>query len=983
MAFVVSRQDTTGLLILTDTSTGNIVSRAELPSDLANLAVQKGLLPEGERQAVISQGIAFTQKEKQDQAAQNPPPDTAKNSVDSQTGNTTEQPLNNSEAQRLQENKTNAVQEADPDPGDGFGSSRKPSFGAGVAEAQDASRTDSSYFNGTTNQGGYTQSATNKSDIQQKKILEIGVNQTETPTVGKNLLHQYASYTYNLSLHMLSKADFNQMGRDPDSNWVPSKTLIAGAGKYGVPGFNRDKNFLDDFYFDNLKMTTIIGSTAGNQGTNAVELSFTIIEPYGVTLLDRLIDACLDPAVDGKNYLEIPYLLQIDFYGYDDEGVAQTLIKQRKYIPINILSMGIKAGIKGAEYTMSAVPYAHSGFQESIAATPANFEIVAKTLDEFFQDVADANDLASAKKDNQRAETERANAKKEEKTDPNKNTNARTTSKADSSASATDKGNPSYEVKSYVSAYNSWGQAAVNNKNITDYNKIKVVIDEAILKSNNGNGGKIVNPKTQDVKQTPTITTKKPKKASAAVRSNYGKPDARPDINVSKFAITGQTSIMAVINNIMLSSEYIRSQMIDSTKDAEQNAADLKKPVQWWKIIPDVKLRTYCTQTSKWYLDVTYYVKPYTVYNRTHPNAPKDMPKGWHREYNYIYTGQNSDIIDFSIDFDTAFYTAVNIDRTRVAATQVQAGPDYEDPKYLEQTGEVSNDELKRRAIGGGIQPGAVRPVADSLNTAAQASNRNSGVGMATASVAENIQNGASADQLNVKLKIVGDPQFIKQDEIYYSPAARRYSETSGQQGNFVTDENSSISMDNGEVHVKLTWKTPVDIDEETGGLIINGRYFQSAFSGIFQVLTVESTFAQGKFEQTLDCIRLPDQPADTPVQSKETNDIRQDQLPTSKKDGKPTTYTNQDSQSVEQQKTSVMTKLLENKRPETGVNNNDSSYFTPGGSPSGYSQSAVNTTPEQDETGYGEEYQNSQARALASVSKSSPTQSAADFYGI
>ena len=279
MAFVVSRQDTTGLLILTDTSTGNIVSRAELPSDLANLAVQKGLLPEGERQAVISQGIAFTQKEKQDQAAQNPPPDTAKNSVDSQTGNTTEQPLNNSEAQRLQENKTNAVQEADPDPGDGFGSSRKPSFGAGVAEAQDASRTDSSYFNGTTNQGGYTQSATNKSDIQQKKILEIGVNQTETPTVGKNLLHQYASYTYNLSLHMLSKADFNQMGRDPDSNWVPSKTLIAGAGKYGVPGFNRDKNFLDDFYFDNLKMTTIIGSTAGNQGTNAVELSFTIIEP--------------------------------------------------------------------------------------------------------------------------------------------------------------------------------------------------------------------------------------------------------------------------------------------------------------------------------------------------------------------------------------------------------------------------------------------------------------------------------------------------------------------------------------------------------------------------------------------------------------------------------------------------------------------------------------------------------------------------------
>lgn len=1060
MAFVVSRQDTTGLLILTDTSTGRIVSRAELPTDLANLAVAKGALPEDQRQAVVSQGQALEQKEKQDRAATNPPPDTAKDSVENQTGNTTEQPLSKNEEERLKANTSNAPQEADPDSTDRTATNPNASFGSGVAEAQAASRTDSSYYSGTTNQGGYAQSATNQSDIQQKKTLEIGTSTVEPPTVGRNLLHQYASYTYNISLHMLSKADFNQMGRDPDSNWVPSKTLIGGAGKYGVPGFNRDKNFLDDFYFDNLKINTVIGSTAGSQGTNAIDLSFTIIEPYGITLLDRLIDACLDPAVDGKNYLEIPYLIQIDFYGYDDEGVAQSLIKQRKYLPISLNSMAIKAGTKGAEYQITATPYVHSGFQESIASTPANFEIVAKTLQEFFLDVADSNDLASANKDNQRLETEKANAEKQEKTDPAKNNNARTPPKTNSTASGTEDSSPTYEVKSFVSAYNAWGQASVTNKNATDYNRIKVVIDEAILKSNNGNGGKIVNPKVQAANQTPTINNKSKKGASKAARSNYGKPDARPDFSVSKFAVAGQTSIMAVINNIMLSSEYIRSQIIDATKDAETNAKDRGVPLQWWKIVPDVKLRSYCPKTSKWYLDITYYVQAYTVYNRTHPNASKSLPVGWHREYNYIYTGQNSDIIDFSIEFDTAFYTAISIDRARVTATQVQASVDTDDPAYLEQKETDTLDDQKRRAIGGLFQPPTLRLVADSLNAAPNASNRQDSTSMAAASVAEYQNSGASADQLVVRLKIVGDPQFIKQDEIYYSPAARRYNEELSAQSNYVTDEASSIAMDKGEVHVKLSWKTPVDIDEETGALRLNNRYHVSAFTGLYQVQIVESVFSQGKFEQTLDLIRLPDQSGDTPDQGKQTNDIRRDALPTAKKDGNPTGYTKQDSASVEEQKTTVMTKLLEN-RPGNSVNNSDSNYFRPGASPGGYAESAVpgtdgdntdssyfrpgagpggyaqsatnadnqtsalygtsnlggyaqsatngeatsayfsqnanqggyvqgavnrtpvDTTPERDNTGYGEEYQNAQARALRGVNKTAPTVPADTYFTI
>lgn len=935
----ITVDEDTGLLLLVD-SGGKTISRGASPTIVNNLGLQKGVLSSDLPAPVDPREQAPAQSTTATQATDTPPKGTATSSVEAQNGTAQEQPLASAEQKRLEQNKNSAIQEAAPDEGDQFGNTRKVTLSPAVAEAQSAS--------------------------QSQSRITIGTENTEVAVLGTNLLHQYASYTYNISLHMLSKADFNQLGKDPDSNWLPTKTLIAGAGKWGVPGFTRDKNFLDDFYFDNLKITTIVGSTAGNQGTNAVELSFTIIEPYGMTLIDRLIDACLDPAVDGKNYLEIPYLIQIDFYGFDDEGKANQLIKQRKYIPINILSMTSKAGVKGAEYQLSAVPYVHSAFQESVAATPANFEVIAGTLEEFFKDVSDANDLAAAEKANQRAESQKAAKEKEQKASPQTNTGARNTGKSASSASGSDDTNVNYSVKSYVGAYNAWGQAAVKNKNATDYNHIRVKIDPIISNYNNGSGSKIVAPKSQSAKQLPEYNPKNAKERAQVARANAGKQTAQPNFNSSKFSISGQTSVMAVINDIMLSSEYIRSQVIDTTIDAQQNADKKNAPVNWWKIIPEVELRTYCTQTNKWYMNITYYIKAFTVYNRVHPNVSKDLPKGWHREYNYIYTGKNSDIIDFSIDFDTAFYTAVNIDRTKVAATQIQPNLDLED--RLTQSGEAFVEETNRSILSA-IQPQSTRIVADNVNNTS-ASTRKDGVSMAAASLAEHFNSGQTADQLAITLKIIGDPQFIKQDEIYYSPSARRYNEVEGARNNYVTDDSSSIAMDNSEVHVKLSWKTPVDIDEETGALRTNGRYTVSAFSGIYQVLQIDSSFAQGKFEQTLSCIRLPGQATDYPGAPKETSDIRKDNLPAMQKDGGKTVYVNSDSQSVEQQKTSVLTKLLENKN--TNVSTDANSNI-----------GRVDTTPEQDASGYGEEYQNSQARALSSVNKTAPTQTANEFFGI
>jgi hypothetical protein len=745
-----------------------------------------------------------------------------------------------------------------------------------------------------------------------------GRSQTSGKSTGKvikpqtNPLHSFASYTYGISLHMLSRDDFNAMASNPNSDWNPTTTLIATGGKYGSVGFNRDPAFKDDFFIDNLKMTTIIGSTAGNQGTNAIEVSFTITEPYGMTLIDRLIDACVAKTtaegqglVDGNNYTEIPYLLQIDFFGYDDDGVGGEIRSQRKYIPINLQAIKIKVGISGAVYEVTAGIYAHRAFQESVVASPANFEVTASTLEEFFKPDINVEDI------NKKFDERYEQYKKEKKAQEDKDgPDARTTDQGVEVST----GDSTYEVRSYVAAYNAW-QARLKENNVAqDFNTIRVVFDKEILA--NG-GGKIIAQKAESIRQVATADPKKPKHKEQVAKANAGQQTAKPNLNINKFTFKTGTGITQIINLMMLSTEYIRSQIIDTTLDAEQNATKFKKDVNWWKIVPSVKMRSFCTQTSTWYLDVTYHVVKKTVYNRTHPALPTSLPTGVHKEYNYIYTGQNSDIIEFAIEFDSLFYTAVSIDKNKAQATVASA-----EPAGVEELNTNDPNAVKpnaARAKGAPVEPLKQVPVSGEANAQATAGTTKDSVATGASSAANHLNNGQGADQLQVNLKIVGDPQFIKQDEVFANPEARQLNpDDTGDSSGHVGDDEGSIDMDSQEIHALLTWKTPVDIDEDTGGIRNNARYNESVFSGIFNIQTVVSTFNGGKFEQTIDMVRLPDQPRDYKdpgsARSLSEREVGKTQ---------PSIGTKDNSNRYE----SVVSKTLE---PEQSAMNVSSSYWTP-----------------------------------------------------
>ena len=192
-----------------------------------------------------------------------------------------------------------------------------------------------------------------------------------------NPLDDYTNYTYGLTMRALSIAAYN--GGDYNG-----KVLVASAGRRGN-GYERSQSFHEDFYFDNFKMSGVIGLNSRSRSSNIITLDFNIVEPYGITFLNRLLAVAKELGV--QSWHEMPFVMQIDFYGNDDSGAPINPIPgQSKIIPFKLIACNIKASSRGSEYQCSAVPFNHQVFRESVASVPAIFEMRAKTVGDFFSD---------------------------------------------------------------------------------------------------------------------------------------------------------------------------------------------------------------------------------------------------------------------------------------------------------------------------------------------------------------------------------------------------------------------------------------------------------------------------------------------------------------------------------------------------------------------------------------------------------------------
>jgi hypothetical protein len=686
-----------------------------------------------------------------------------------------------------------------------------------------------------------------------------------------NLLHNYASFTYNLSLHALSPSDYKSLMDDPRGTYIPTNVLIAGAGRRG-DGMQRSEHFSEDFFFDKLDLTTVIGMSSRSKSANAVDINFTIIEPYGMTLLNRILQQSV---IAKGNYLQIPYLLQIDFFGYNDDGIPMKIEDITKYIPIKIASMGMKVTHKGAEYNIAAYPFNHQAFAESVATNPIKLSVTASTVSDFFEsmiapdnfmgplpDSAESKAVTDVTNTNAavRAEQEQNNSAIRENTDQiahlaelnafGEDNGALRHSLALQNANLTERNlvlsklpKTDVVVKSYTEAINAWLRQPTKDKKADHYDQIKFVIDKSIAEA------------TFPDKDTRNLLSS----AYSLLQDEETGTKTNTDKLQSVISINQGMSILDVIELAIKNSSYVYKQILNIYKPGRKEVSkkeleDLMLPLKWFKVIPQIELGEYDVKRGDFAKTITYHIKESILYNTKSEDAPQGKPKHYVKDYQYIFTGKNYDILNFDLTFDTLYFTVIPANPSIKDPTSQSPAKQPTESSSVDEV--YSMDQVKaiinaRLAGSASLHPKKVftAPLPGS-------SANDDSVAESLKRLSKNILSSSAGDMIRVDLKILGDPDFIKQDDIFFRPGT--YSLEEG-----LKTWNKSLITDEEELFVRLMFNTPGDYDDYGLARPGSGKYTASAFSGIYKVITVKNHFAQGKFEQTLDLVRYPNQPTE------------------------------------------------------------------------------------------------------------------------
>lgn len=677
-------------------------------------------------------------------------------------------------------------------------------------------------------------SEANSADKQRTSSDVFMINAPPIP----NRLHSYASYIYSLSLHMLTNEEYDNITITQE--YTPKNVIIASAGRHGL-NFQRNKNWNEDFYFENFNLVSIITPNDESRNTNSVNCDFDIVEPYGFTLVERILKTTED--LGGKNYLDMPYLVQIDFFAIDDAGEIKGAIPElQKRFPIKLNKMDIKITERGAEYRINGTPFGHAAFEGSAVTVPANMEVTARTVADFFQSVegtaADSLGQELAAKVNVQQREGKVEL-----------VNTQTSA---------------INVDSLGTAINAYwkGLKDAGKVSIADIYRFEFLPDPDSGQNVIGNAV-FVEDKRNTPKETPMKKSENVKDTVSMRLSDVGSSQNTYDTSRGIFSINYGTAIDKLLEYVIRNSSYIHDQLVlpDGVSNEEYKARkdQMKdKPLNWFRIIPKVRLLGLDKIRGVWAKEYTYTVKPYKMYNLRSDIAPQGTVVTPVKAYNYIFTGKNDDILSLDIQFNTLYYTQQTANRSSlgvVSPTGDSLTTDFETDNASNYSGPGAGIDYNV------VMPLVMKPVVQNSKAVATG-NPADAKSVGAADLAESIMSSTMADMIGVKMSIIGDPDYIKQDDIFYGADTTAAYTVSSEIDTRLLPDGGSLRMDDSGLYVQVLFKVPRDIDDETGFMKYDAGERNSVFSGLYQVVQVSSNFSKGQFTQTLDMVRLPRQVA-------------------------------------------------------------------------------------------------------------------------
>ena len=444
----------------------------------------------------------------------------------------------------------------------------------------------------------------------------------------KNILDQFYSYNYVISVYILSPDDMRRLV-STNSRAIPQNQLLLQTG--GMPGATNDLEFTRnqrnqffplDYYLDDLEIKSVIPGKGTYGANGVVELKFKLTEQYGITLLDNLYRATRQYVAAGgtdQNYASQNFLMVIRYYGYDRNGQVLQAFNpystdpnaiSEKFIPFQFTNIKFRIANKLVEYQCEAVcPQNVIATGTGRGVIPFNIELQGRELNDLFNG----------------------------------------TSGVDSAPSSAP-GQVSSKLNGLMDALNRYQQDLVTQGTYGIADQYELVISHPEIASS------ALKPPGETVRMS-----------TAMVNAETGQEQidtTRQSVDplTKTVSATAGQSIIKFIDQVVRNSAYIYSQqtvIIDRDgREVPQNPG--RQDMVWYRIGQQVVPIGYDPKRNDYAYRITYEIAPYAINNMVSQYFPRGVYRGSHKRYDYWFTGENTSVLRYEQDFNYLYFLTIN-----------------------------------------------------------------------------------------------------------------------------------------------------------------------------------------------------------------------------------------------------------------------------------------------------------------------------------
>jgi hypothetical protein len=324
----------------------------------------------------------------------------------------------------------------------------------------------------------------------------------------------------------------------------------------------------------------------------------------------------------------------------------------------------------------------------------------------------------------------------------------------------------------------------------------------------------------------------------------------------SDFRFSQNTDIFNAINQTLLQSQF-PGKTLDPANISKEGYKG------WWRIETQVFIKptkANYAKTNQRPRIIVYRIVPYDVHISKMPSVNVQpygidaLKKTAVKQYEYIYTGKNVDIIKFNIEHSASYYQKMGSDGFRTVDQIIK------DKEAAAQKKEAAIKGTPNGSLPSGKSGEQSREIAPAVVETNTDNMGGGGVETAATRAARMFHDAVTegTDTQRLSMDIIGDPYYIAQSGT----------------GNYIAKPEShnlnvdgTINYQSGEVDIHVNFRSPSDLNQSTGLYNIdrsNPNTKKSTpvlgFSGLYYIVKLVNHFKNGAFTQSLECLRRPNQ---------------------------------------------------------------------------------------------------------------------------